>query len=357
MPRIKVAVGLIASLLLVTVSATISFAKELHAASSTNPHAFHIENQWNIGGKGGWGFLRLDASTHKLYIPRTNRVMVVDTVTGKVSGEVEGLTNVRDIALDDSGKYGYVTDVTDGTAGFVRVFDRATFKLVDSIPTGLIPYTIVFDPTTKSVFVFNSRGRSATVIDSTTNRVIDSIPLSGRPSSAVVDGKGNVFVALPALGEIARIDTNTKKVTASWLLSPCTGPTGLAVDSARRQLFTVCEDHKLVAVNFDTGHVTAIGDAPTNSGDINFDSSHNMLFVADASGTLTIFHRESSNKYSRLQEVKTQLGARTMIVDQQDAKAYLVTSKFGQNTGAVSEELQFRPTPIPETFSVIVVGR
>ena len=65
--------------------------------------------------------------------------MVVDTETGKVSGEVEGMTNVRDIALDDSGKYGYVTDVTDGTAGFVRVFDRSTLKLVASIPTGLIP--------------------------------------------------------------------------------------------------------------------------------------------------------------------------------------------------------------------------
>jgi hypothetical protein len=46
-----------------------------------------------------------------------------------------------------------------------------------------------------------------------------------------------------------------------------------------------------------------------------------------------------------------------MIVNQQDAEAYLVTSKFGQNTGAVSEDLQFRPTPIPDTFSVIVIGR
>jgi hypothetical protein len=46
-----------------------------------------------------------------------------------------------------------------------------------------------------------------------------------------------------------------------------------------------------------------------------------------------------------------------MVVDHKVAKAYLVTSKFGQNTGAVSEELQYRPTPIPGTFSVIIVGR
>ena len=181
--------------------------------------------------------------------------MVVDTETGKVSGDVKGLTNVRDIALDDSGKYGYVTDVTDGSAGFVRVFDRSTLKIVTSIPTGLIPYAIVFDPITKSMFVFNSRGHSATVIDTATNQVVATIPLSGRPSSAVGDGKGSVFVALPALGEITRIDAAAKKVTASWQLAPCTGPAGLAIDSARRQLFTTCENHKIFVLNADTGHV------------------------------------------------------------------------------------------------------
>jgi len=73
--------------------------------------------------------------------------------------------------------------------------------------------------------------------------------------------------------------------------------------------------------------------------------------------TLFIFRRDAALKYSKLQQVKTQTGARTMVVSQKDSKAYLVTSKFGQNTGATSEEIQFRPTPIPGTFSVIIVGR
>jgi DNA-binding beta-propeller fold protein YncE len=72
--------------------------------------------------------------------------MVVDTDTGKVIGEVEDMKNIRNIALDDSGKYGYVTDVTDGSAGFVRVFDRTTLKLATSVPTGAVPAAIVFDP-------------------------------------------------------------------------------------------------------------------------------------------------------------------------------------------------------------------
>jgi YVTN family beta-propeller protein len=337
--------------------ASTSATHSLLAAMPTALPQFHVQDQWNLGGKGGWGFLVLDEPAHRLYIPRTNRVMVVDTETGKSIGEVDDMKNIRNIALDGSGKYGYVTDVTDGSAGFVRVFDRTTLKLITSIPTGAVPAAIVFDPTSKSVFVFNSRGRSATVIDSSTNQVIATIPLNGRPSSAAADGNGAVFVALPALGEITRIDAAAKKITASWQLAPCTGPSGLAIDSTRHQLFTTCEDHKLVAVSADTGHVTAIGDAPANSGDIDFDARHNLLFVADPAGSLLIFRREAPLKYSKLQQVKTESGARTMIVSQKDSRAYLATSKFGKNSDTVSEELQYRPTPIPDTFSVIVVGR
>jgi YVTN family beta-propeller protein len=329
----------------------------LQAAAVTAQPQFRVKDQWNIGGKGGWGFLVLDAPAHRLYIPRTNRVMVIDTRTGKPVGEVEDMKNIRDVALDDSGKYGYATDVTDGSAGFVRVFDRSTLKLVASIPTGAVPDAIVFDPSSKSIFVFNSRGHSITIIDSASNQVIATIPLSGRPGSAIGDGNGGVFVALPALGEIARIDAAAKKVVAYWQLAPCTGPSGLAIDSARYQLFTTCENHNLVAVDTETGNVTAVGQVPAGAGDIDFVPKQNLIFVADIDGTLSIFRRESLNRFTRVQQVKTQTGARTMIVSHQDSRAYLVTSKYGQNTAPTSEELQFRPTPVPDTFSVIVVGR
>jgi YVTN family beta-propeller protein len=329
----------------------------LHAATASAQPQFQVKDQWNIGGKGGWGFLVLDATAHRLYIPRTNRVMVVDTETGKPIGEVEDMKNIRDVALDDSGRYGYATDVTDGSAGFVRVFDRSTLKLIASIPTGAIPAAIVFDPSSKSVFVFNSRGRSVTVIDAVTNQVTATIPLTGRPGSAIGDGKGAVFVALPALGEITRIDTGEKKVTSSWPLGSCTGPNGLAINNTDHLLFTTCENHTLVAVDTSTGHTTTIGQVPSGAGDIDFAPKQNLIYVANIDGTLSIFHRESPSRYTKLQEVKTQPGARTMTASPQDAKAYLVTSKYGQNTAATSEELQFRPTPVPGTFSVIVVER
>jgi YVTN family beta-propeller protein len=348
--------GFILSISLLPGLGPILLTPELRAAPPNPPHPLRVETQWNVGGDGGWGFLALDPSTHQLYIPRTNRVMVVDTQTGKVSGEIEGLKNLRDVALDDSGRYGYATDPTDGTAGFVRVFDRKSFKLVSSISTGMVPAAIVFDPSTKFVFAFNSHSHSATIIDAASNVVISTIPLAGRPGSAVADGKGAIFVTLPALGVITRIDAAKKKVAASWQITPCTGPTGLAINARDGELYTTCEDHKLVAINADTGRVTTIGDAPADSGDIDFNLRENCLYLADSTGTVNISHRDSAGRFFTLQRLKTQPGARTMVVDQNEEKVYLVTSKFGQNTAAVSEELQYRPTPVPGTFSVIVLG-
>lgn len=327
------------------------------SAATPTQHAFHIQGQWNVGGAGGWSHLVLDAPAHRLYISRANRIMVVDTETGKVAGEVEGLTSARGIALDSAGKFGYVTDLTDGTAGFVRVFDRSSLKLLASIPTGADPDAIVFAPASNAILAFNTRGNSATLIDTATNQVAATIPLPGRPAQAVVDSDSNVFVTIPSLALVVRMDSTQKKIIASFPLASCTGPSGLAIDTAQRQLLTTCEDHKLVAINADTGHVSSVGQVSAGTGDIDFVPKLNLLFVAGIDGTLSILHRESPNRYVRFQQIKTLPGARTMTTSHQASKAYLVTSKYGQNTAAISEELQFRPTPVPGTFSVIVVGR
>ncbi len=346
-----------ASALLSTLLLAVAATTPSSAATPTTSADFRVKEQWNIGGQGGWGFLAIDPAVHRLFIPRTNRISVVDIDSGKVIAEIPGMVNLRNLTLDDSGKYGYAIDATDGSAGFVRVFDRASFKLVTSIPTHPVPFAIVFDPTTKAVFAFSSRAHSVDVIDTSTNQVVSTIPLAGRPGSAVGDGKGSVFVAFPAQGTVQHIDATSHTVAASWPLAPCTGPAGLAIDAQHGQLFTTCEDHTLISIDATTGKVHKIGDATQGAGDLAFDSRLNMLFLADSTGSLSIFRRESPLHYTRLKSIPTQSGARTMVLDREHDKAYLVTSKYGMDSGNVSEELRYRPTPIPNTFTVLVVSR
>jgi DNA-binding beta-propeller fold protein YncE len=355
MPRISVFRAKVIALIILGINSAAGSLNALYAAGPVTPPMFRIESQWNLGGAGGWGDPLLDSATHSLYIPRTDRVMVVDIETGKESAEVTGFVGVRNIALDDDGRFGYVTDLTDGTAGFVRVFDRTSLKIVASVPVGLNPDAVAFEPTTKTVFVFSTSARNASILDTATNHVVATIALPARPSSAVADGRGAVLVAMPGLGQIIRIDAAARKISASWSLAPCVGPRGLAIDRADRQLFAVCENRKLIALNVNNGRVVFFREVAEGTGELRFDSRHQLLFLTSGSGTLTIF-RGRAGGFIKLQELNTLPGAQALVISPEETKAYLVTAKFGQRTGNTSEELRYRPTPVVGSFTVLVVG-
>jgi len=334
------------------------FLFQINSARAESKPTFHIQQQWHLGGTAGWGPMLFESSSKRLYIPRTDRVDVIDTETGKAAGEITGFVDARNIVLDDQGKFGFVTDITDGTVGFVRVFDRSTFKLVSTIPVGRIPSAIVFDPITKAVFAFSPRDRNASVIDTTTNTVTVSFPLPGKPHIAVTDGKGAIFVGLRGVGQMIRIDAASRKISAIWPIAPCEEFTGLTMDASHRQLFGSCFNRDVVSVNADSGQVLAIGQSAASPGDLAFDALHHQLISAASTGTLTVFRQESANQYTLEEEAATLPRASTMALDPVTGRIYLVTAKFQQRpvVGKGMEELESRLTPVPDSLVVLVVG-
>jgi len=319
---------------------------------------FHIQDQWSLGGNAGWGSLLFDSTSKLLYVPRTDRILLLNTENGQVTGEISGFVDARQVALDDSGKFGFVTDIIDGTIGLVRVFDRSTLKLVSSIPVGRIPNAVVFDPMTKNVFAFSSRDRNVSVIDTRTDTVIATIALPGKPHIAETDGKGAIFVGFRGTGQMARIDAASQKVIANWPIAPCDEFTGLAIDAAHRQLLGSCADRKLISVNADSGQVALIGESGVGAGDVAFDPQHGLLISAASSGVLTIFHQDSTSQYTRQEEVPTLPRASALALDPNKDRIYLVSAKFQQRpvNGKGMEELESRLTPVPGSFVVLVVG-
>jgi YVTN family beta-propeller protein len=337
------------------------FFSETSVLAETQPAtsipAIHLEQQWNLGGDAGWGPMRFDSASKLLYVPRTGSIMVINTDSGQVAGEIAGFVDAREVAFDDAGKFGYATDIMDGTVGLVRVFDRATLKIVSSIPVGRIPGAIVFDPVTKNVFAFSSRDRSASLIDTKTNTVIATIPLPGKPHIAVTDGQGAIFVGFRGIGQMARIDTAAQKIAASWPIAPCDELTGLTLDTANRQLLGACTDRKLISVSADSGQVAVIGESGVGAGDLAFNPQDHLLLSAANSGVLTILHQDSPAQYTRLEEIPTMPRAGTLALDPMHGRAYLVTAKFEQRpvTGQGMEEAASRLTPVPGSVVVLVI--
>jgi YVTN family beta-propeller protein len=314
---------------------------------------FAVQDKWKIGGQGGWDYLAADASAGRLYITHGGRVEVIDAKTGKPIGAITGLKGTHGVAFDAAGKYGYISD---GGANAVVVFDRTTLQTVTSIPAGTNPDGIAFEPVTKTVWAFNGRSKNVTVIDTATQKVIATVPLPGKPEFPVADGKGVIFDNIEDTSQIVRLDAKNPRVTATWSVSPCESPSGLAIDREGRRLFAVCDGKKMAVVDANTGKVIAtpaIGNGPDAAA---YDAKNKLAFSSNGEGTVTIIDA-SDDSYKVLQNLTTQAGARTMTFDPATGKIYMVTAEFGPRPAPTDSNPRPRPAVIPDSFTVIVAGR
>ena len=314
---------------------------------------YHVTAQWKIGGDGGWDYLAVDPMSKLLYVARGSHVLVLDTTSGKVKADIAGLKGTHGVAFDTSGKFGYISD---GGANEVVVFARKTNSILQRVPAGTNPDGIVFEPVTQTVWAFNGRSKSATVIDDSTHQVVATVPLPGKPEFPVADGKGSIYDNIEDLSQIVHIDAKTHKVLASWPIAPCEGPSGLAMDRKHRRLFAVC-DGKMAVVDADTGKVIAtpaIGDGPDAA---RFDPKHQLAFSSNGEGTLTVVHEDSPNAYTVLQTLPTKRGARTMEIDEASGKIYVVTADFGPRPAATADRPRPRPSILPGSFVILVISR
>ncbi len=314
---------------------------------------YQVKDHWKIGGEGGWDYLAIDPQIHALYITHGNCVEVVDTQSGKVVTSITGLKGTHGVAFDKAGKYGYISD---GAANAVVVFDRHSYQMVASIPAGTNPDGILYEPVTATVWAFNGRSNNATVIDATQNKVVGTVELPGKPEFPVADGKGTVFVNIEDKNEILRLDARSQKATAIWPLSPLESPSGLAIDTAHRRLFSVCDGKHMAVLNADTGKVIATPDIGEGPDAAAFDAKNGLAFSSNGDGTLTVVKEQSPDSFVVLQTVETQKGARTMALDPNSGRIYLATAAFGPRPAPTADRPHPRPSIVPGTFEVLVVA-
>jgi hypothetical protein len=74
-------------------------------------------------------------------------------------------------------------------------------------------------------------------------------------------------------------------------------------------------------------------------------------------GTLTVIHEDSPEKFSVVENVTTQKGARTMTVDPKSHRVFLVTAEFGPAPAPTTERPRPRPSIVPGSFTLLIFGR
>jgi hypothetical protein len=106
----------------------------------------------------------------------------------------------------------------------------------------------------------------------------------------------------------------------------------------------------------DTGRV--IQTFPIGAGvDTNiFEPETALLFTAVREGTLHIFHEDSPDKFSVVETVKTEFGARNAALDPKTHRLFIDTADFSPAPEPTAENLHPQPTPVSGTFRLLVYG-
>ena len=275
---------------------------------------FSIRHTWTIGGEGNWDYLTLDPSALRLYIAHGPTVQVVDVNEGKVAGEIAGLRDAHEIALDDQGHYGYVSD---GASNDVKVFDRESFEIVSKISTCRNPRALVFDPATHLVFVVcpssttadnrnprrNAAGQvipatdpsarsTVTVIDGDSNKRLADLIFPGRLGFAQADGKGTVFINVTDRNQIAHfnatgIEARLRRLAQENPNDPATPNSPPDPNLSRPRApgdptFTIdwTDSAKATQIIPRTLHIFNLGQACQSPKSLSIDSANERLFVA-----------------------------------------------------------------------------
>ena len=314
---------------------------------------YHLVRQVPLGGEGFWDYLTFDAPNHRIFISRATHVVVVDSNTFEKVGDIPDTPGVHGIALAPDLGRGFVSNGGEGTAS---IFDLKTLKLIQKVHTGENPDAITFDPASKRVFTFNGRSHDVTAIDASDGKIAGTIPLSAKPEFAVPDGSGQIFVNLEDKSALAVLDSKTLKLKSSYSLIPCEEPTGLALDREHHRLFVGCSNKLMAVVDASSGKV--ITTLPIGEGvdATRFDPGTQLAFSSNGEGTLTVIHEESPDKFQIVETVKTEEGARTMALDPESHRVFLVTAKFGPPPQPTPEHPHPRHSVVPDSFVLLVYG-
>jgi YVTN family beta-propeller protein len=320
----------------------ISFVLFPLCGMAQNPN-FVADKTIPLTGNGGYDYAYIDQPNHVLYASHGTSVNVVDLKTEKQVAVIANMQGVHGIAVVNELNRGFISD---GKGSAVIAFDTKTFKTVKVIPiTGKGADAIIYDRYSKKIFVFEGDDNAAVVVDPTSLKQTATIALGGAPEFAVSDEHGLIYNNLEDKSSLNVIDAKTLKVIKNYSLSPCGGPTGIAIDKVNQRLFTVCRENKgMGVINIKTGKV--IQTLPIGAGvdAVIYDAAHKLVIASNGDGTASIYKQNSADKYTLTQTLETQNRAKTMAMDVSTNKLYFPVVDFQAGT----------KTPVPDSFKLLV---
>jgi DNA-binding beta-propeller fold protein YncE len=340
-------------LILAAIATILPFAGPSLQAQTAAP--YKVMSTTKVGGEGGFDYVYADVAARKLYIPRlgaTGKITVFDLDTLKPVGEIAN-ASAHGVAVDTKSHHAF------GSSKPVTMWDANTLATIKTIPADGGPDGILADPFNGRIYVFSHSAPNATVINAKDGSIAGTIDLGGAPEQAVTDAKGHIYIDIEDKGNIAVVDAKTLMVTAHYDLAGKGGMcAGLAMDVKKKILFAACRNPQTMVI-LKAGDGTILDTLPIGNGTDGavFNPRTKEVFSSQGDGTLTVVKENSPTSFAVEQTVTTLPHAKTLTLDSKTDHILLITADFTTPPATPPGGRPARGQVIPNTFSIMVVGK
>lgn len=287
---------------------------------------YHLVKSVPLGTPNTWDYLVYSPMSNRVFVAHGNRLTVIDGGSGRIVGQVGPIPGgPHGIAFDRAANLG-ITD--DGGIGQAVIFNLQSLKVVKRLKVQRGADAVAFDPLSGHAFVIDGRTGDVAVIDPARERVVTFIHLGGDLEYAVAGRSGELYVNGVTHHEIFRINTATNHVDAVLPMPQCRHPHGLAIDTSTHRLFSSCQNQRLVVMDSKSGKVIATLRIGRGTDADRFDPKNGLIFSSNGvDGTLTIIREVNADTFVRVSTVRTWPSARTMAIDPESGRVFLVAAR------------------------------
>lgn len=281
------------------------------------------------GGATRFDYQGFDPNSGRLYIAHLGDgvLTIFDADKETVVGDVKDLPRVHGvIAVPELHRiYASATGSNE-----LAVIDDSTLQIVARVPAGDYPDGIAYASKVNKIYVSDLHGKTDTVIDAKTNQRVTTIALGGGAGNTQYDSVSeHIFVTVHRQNQVAEIDPTKDQVIARYVLSGCSEPHGLLIDSEHRLAFVACEENaKLAVFDLDAKKMRAIHSVGADPDVLAFDKGLSRLYVSAESGIITIFDERGRN-VEKVGEGLFAANAHSVAVDSRTHRVYFPLQNVG----------------------------
>jgi len=305
--------------------------------------------------KGRMDHLGVDVKGKRLFAAAldNNTLEVIDLKAGKRVHSIPGQSKPQGVFYSTDFKRLFVCNGNDRTC---KIYSGDDFKLVDSLPLGINPNHVGYDPETKYLYVGmsvpDSKAGALAIIDTRTNKHIGDIQTDVRPGGVKIEKSGpRIFVTLSGVPKVGVVDRKKREQTTAFPVNGVPSVTALAFDEAHHRLFGGTRNPPLLTVlDSESGNQIAQLEGVAGIDDLWYDAEHKRIYASggresDAGtipGFVYVYQQKDADHYELMAKVPTRPNSQTSIWVTQLNRYYVSASANNKEDAAI---LVFEPQP------------